>query len=204
MHVLSCGAIATSDYLSANVHSRPTSGHHKMLRCVRQSRIMSTLAFSDTKFDSTNYSAFRPTYGKPLFDQLLAYHQGHKTTAIDLGCGTGQISTTLANHFARVYGFDTSATMLEKATRRDNIQYRVGSAESVRLDDASVDLVTVGQAAHWFEPELWFREMARIIKRNGTLSFWSYNEVEFTESAAASKIWNAYSHDTNKLGPHWP
>lgn len=167
-------------------------------------RNMSQLAFSDTKFDSSSYSAFRPTYGSALFDQLMAFHAGRSGVALDLGCGTGQITTVLADRFEKVYGFDTSAKMLETAIKRDNITYRVGQAESLPLDEASVDLVTVGQAAHWFDSEAWFQEMSRILRKDGTLSFWSYNEAEFTDSVEASKIWNEYSHASDKLGPHWP
>lgn len=167
-------------------------------------RRMSTLAFSDTKFNSDNYSAYRPTYGKSLLDQLLSNHKGRTQVAIDLGCGTGQITTTIAGHFTKVYGFDTSAKMLESASLRLNIDYKVGKAEALSLEDESIDLVTVGQAAHWFDSDLWFKEIARILRPNGTLAFWSYNEAEFTDSTEASRIWNFYSHDANRLGPHWP
>lgn len=166
-------------------------------------RSMSSLAFSDAKFDSSSYSDYRPTYGKPLFDQLLSYHKSDNKLAVDIGCGTGQVTTVLARHFQNVLGFDTSETMLNKATKLDNVKYEIGIAEKLPLDNESVSLVTVGQAAHWFDHASWFKEMARILQPNGTLSFWSYNEAEFTYSKAASKIWNTYSHDTDKLGPHW-
>lgn len=168
-------------------------------------RMSSTLAFSETSFDSSSYSNYRPTYGPALYEQLYAYHRGSKDVAVDIGCGTGQITSVLSSTFERVYGFDTSAKMLSQATKKDNITYEVSGAESIpSLPDGSVDLITVGQAAHWFDHAAWFKEMARIMKADATLSFWSYNEAEFSDSEEASKIWNKYSHAEDKLGPYWP
>lgn len=133
------------------------------------------LPFSATKFDSSAYAAYRPSYGPALYKQLYAYHKGEHGLAIDIGCGSGQITAIIAPEFKKVYGFDTSARMLEAATKADNIEYDVGNAEHLPMvKDSSVDLVTVGQAAHWFNHEAWFKEMYRILKPNGTLSFWSY------------------------------
>ncbi|BFZ53332.1 hypothetical protein PYCC9005_000355 [Savitreella phatthalungensis] len=163
-----------------------------------------TLAFSESNFNSASYSDFRPTYGQALFDQLLSYHTGEHKLAVDIGCGTGQITKVLAAKFDRVKGFDTSAKMLESATKAENIEYGVAGAEKLPVNDASVDCITVGQAVHWFDLPAWFAEMERVVKPGGTLSFWSYNELEFTDSQEASDVWNRTSHDSDKLGPHWP
>jgi ubiquinone/menaquinone biosynthesis C-methylase UbiE len=128
------------------------------------------LAFSEKTFNSSSYADFRPTYGQALFTQLFDYHKGDAELAIDLGCGTGQVTSVLAQHFDKVIGFDTSAKMLESATKHPKISYKVGRAEALPLEDSSVDLVTVGQAAHWFDKDKWFKEMHRIIKPGGTLS----------------------------------
>ena len=133
------------------------------------------LPFAASKFDSSSYSAYRPSYGPALYKQLYAYHRGDHDVAVDIGTGTGQIASVIASEFKKVYGFDTSAKMLESATKADNVEYAVGNAEELpTLQDNSVDLVTVGQAAHWFNHAAWFKEMYRILKPNGTLSFWSY------------------------------
>ncbi|CCG80868.1 putative S-adenosylmethionine-dependent methyltransferase [Taphrina deformans PYCC 5710] len=164
----------------------------------------STLAFSNKSFDSDSYATYRPTYGRPLYDQLYAYHKGSSGAAVDLGCGTGQISIVLAQKFKHVLGIDTSQKMLDKATRCENVEYKVGGAEKVPVSDASIDLVTVGQAAHWFDHDAWFLEMSRVLKPQGTLSYWSYNEAVFTDSDSATSILNRYFHGEDKLGPHWP
>lgn len=133
------------------------------------------LPFAAAKFDSSSYAAYRPSYGPALYKQLYAYHKGDHDLALDIGCGTGQITAMIAPEFKKIYGVDTSAKMLEAATKAGNIEYVVGNAEDLpELHDSSVDLIAVGQAAHWFNHEAWFKEMYRILKPNGTLSYWSY------------------------------
>ena len=45
-----------------------------------------------------------------------------------------------------------------------------GSAESTTLPDASIDLVTAAQAAHWFDRERALEEFQRILKPGGYLA----------------------------------
>jgi hypothetical protein len=45
-----------------------------------------------------------------------------------------------------------------------------GSAEVTTLSEQSVDLITVAQAIHWFEPEATKKEFLRILKPDGWLA----------------------------------
>ena len=59
-----------------------------------------------------------------------------------------------------------------------------GTAESVPLPDASVDLITVGQAVHWFDAYRSRQEFDRILKPGGWMAFYSIKISEqpwFTE-----------------------
>jgi ubiquinone/menaquinone biosynthesis C-methylase UbiE len=52
------------------------------------------------------------------------------------------------------------------------IDYKVATAEDLSfIQSDSVDMVTAGQAAHWFKHEKSFPEIARILKPGGTLAY---------------------------------
>src|SRR5437867_1622401 len=65
----------------------------------------------------------------------------------DLGCGTGQVSASIAPFVARVVAVDASAAMLQAAKKRlqgfDNIDLRRGELEALPIDDARVDAATL-------------------------------------------------------------
>ncbi|XP_020365759.1 putative methyltransferase DDB_G0268948 [Rhincodon typus] len=97
--------------------------------------------------------------------------------AVDVGCGSGQSTRGLASHFEKVVGIDVSEAQIEEAKRMDgpdNVCYRQGVAEELEFKDGSVDLVTVGAAAHWFDMEKFMKEVDRVLKPKGCLALYCY------------------------------
>ncbi|CAG8705519.1 31075_t:CDS:2 [Gigaspora margarita] len=65
--------------------------------------------------------------------------------------------------------------MLSSASRSPNIQYLVSTAEDLfQFQDSTLDLMTVGQAVHWFDREKFFNKAWRVLKPSGTLAIWGY------------------------------
>jgi ubiquinone/menaquinone biosynthesis C-methylase UbiE len=104
------------------------------------------------------------------------------STVLDLGCGTGFLTTRAAKavgQSGKVIAIDSSEEMLENAKGKlkdaglsERVDLRVGDAERIPLDDASVDTIVANMVLHHCpEPELALREMARVLKANGTLVF---------------------------------
>ena len=54
------------------------------------------------------YAQFRPHYPAALAKALAALAPA-KRIAVDIGCGSGQLTTLLAPHFERVIGVDPSS-----------------------------------------------------------------------------------------------
>ncbi len=101
-------------------------------------------------FDAgAEYAAHRPSYPDEL-PGLLAGLPAHTRVALDVGCGTGQLTVPLADHFDRVVGVDPSGSQIAAAAPHERVSYVVGTAEEVSVD-GPVDLVTVAQAAHWID-----------------------------------------------------
>ena len=126
--------------------------------------------FSDK---SANYAKYRPHYPGALFDYLAGLCDAREC-AWDCATGNGQSALGLVEHFEQVIATDASAAQVNAAIAHPKVSYRVAPAEQSGLDDASVDLLTVGQALHWFDLPRFFAEADRVVKTNGVVATWSY------------------------------
>ena len=60
--------------------------------------------------------------------------------------------------------------------------FRVGSFNSLPVEDGTADLVTVSQAVHWFTPiESFYKEVDRALKPGGCLAVYEYGNERFPE-----------------------
>lgn len=97
--------------------------------------------------------------------------------AIELGCGTGYVSSWMARRGADVVGIDISAEQLATARRLAeehsiDVTLIEGSAEAVPEPDASFDFaISEYGAAIWCDPYVWIPEVARLLKPGGRLVF---------------------------------
>ncbi|XP_078605714.1 putative methyltransferase DDB_G0268948 isoform X1 [Branchiostoma floridae x Branchiostoma japonicum] len=129
------------------------------------------------------YQKYRPTYGPELAEKIVTFVRDKvKTTpldqAVDIGCGSGQSTVILAPHFQWVMGIDVSESQVAIAAAQNklgNVQYRVGGAEHIPLPDSSVDLVTCGTSAHWFDFPKFHKELDRVLRPLGCLAIYCYS-----------------------------
>lgn len=97
---------------------------------------------------------------------------------LDVGCGSGQTSQIFSSDFRRIIGIDPSVNQIVNAVERNaspNVEYHVGCDDQLPVDDASVDLVVVGQAVHWFDFGKFYRECRRVLKPHGCLAMYGYD-----------------------------
>jgi len=107
------------------------------------------------------------------------------TLCWDAGTGSGQAAGGLAGHFAEVVATDASADQIAHAAPHPGVTYRVAPAENSGLDVASVDLVTAGQAVHWFDQKKFFDEVKRVAVRGGAIAVWAYDLFDLAGEAGA-------------------
>ncbi|MGP9689680.1 class I SAM-dependent methyltransferase [Psychrobacter sp. AOP22-C1-C5] len=148
---------------------------------------------------SENYAAYRPSYPTDLVDELADLCPT-QSRVLDCGCGTGQLSVLLAKRFAEVIATDASSAQIAKAKQKDNVIYRTALAEQSGLADASVDLITVAQAAHWLDLDKFYKEVARVAKPNGILALITYG-VLHVEGAVDTLVQEFYYQT---IAPYWP
>jgi SAM-dependent methyltransferase len=146
------------------------------------------------------YAAYRPTYPEPLF-AWLATQVPTRALAWDAGCGSGQASVALAEHFAQVVGTDLNAQQIEAATPHPRVAYRTAPAHLSGLADRSVSLVTVAQALHWFDVDAFHAEVKRVLVPGGVIAEWTYS-LMFTPG---NERVGALVNDLDRLvHPWWP
>jgi SAM-dependent methyltransferase len=148
---------------------------------------------------AVDYAKFRPHYPGELFEYLASISPRHEL-AWDCATGNGQAAVGLGRHFGSVIATDASAQQIESAEPDDRISYRVALAEASGIDSASVDLILVAQALHWFDLDAFFTEAKRVLKEDGVLVITSYKVLEIAPEIDAI-IWKFYRETT---GPFWP
>lgn len=120
-----------------------------------------------------DYAKFRPAYPDALFDYLATLAPAREL-AWDCGTGNGQAAVALAKRFQRVIATDASEEQLKNAFAHERVEYRVEQAEETRIEEGSVDLVTVGTAVHWFDFAAFYKEVQRVCVPNAVLAVWTY------------------------------
>lgn len=145
------------------------------------------------------YARNRPTY-PPELAQRLARLCAEQRLAIDVGCGSGQLSVLLAVHFDQVLATDISADQLAYAQQRSNLIYRCESAESMTTPDGSADLIVAAQAAHWFDLPRFYQECRRVGKQGAVIALVSYG-VPYLEGVLNARFQKFYWQNTAGFWP---
>lgn len=123
------------------------------------------------------YARYRPHYPDSLY-QFLSSLQPRRDRAWDVGTGNGQVAQVLSTTFREVIATDISPQQLNQAPALPNVMYRACAAEDSGIESASVDLITVGQAVHWFDIGKFASEAQRVGKPQAVLSIWCYTVLE--------------------------
>jgi SAM-dependent methyltransferase len=153
--------------------------------------------FFSTK--AAQYAASRPGYPLELVD-FLADASPRLGLAWDAGAGSGQLSTLLARRFERVVATDASAAQLAHAVAHPNVEYRLARAEESGLEAGTVDLAVSAQAAHWFDLDLYYREVRRVAAPRALVALVTYG-VGDIDGAPGEVFSNFHS---SVLAAHWP
>jgi SAM-dependent methyltransferase len=148
---------------------------------------------------AADYAKFRPSYPQELFDYLRCIAPSHKL-AWDCGTGNGQAAVGLASVFDRVIATDASENQIADAQPHERVEYCVAPAENSGIRSATIDLIMVAQALHWFDLDRFYAEARRVLKNNGVLAASAYSLLQI--EPAIDKIVNRYYYEV--VGPFWP
>lgn len=122
---------------------------------------------------AAEYAQYRERYEPDLVLPLLREWCGLTPdwSVADVGAGTGMVGDLFRTNGNRVIAVEPNAEMRAACTvlHDDDDRFTVvaGAAESTGLEDASVEMIAVGRALHWFDVDAALREFRRILKPGG-------------------------------------
>jgi malonyl-CoA O-methyltransferase len=130
-------------------------------------------------------------------------------SVLDLGCGTGTGAVALARRYrrGRVLALDLSPAMLRAAQQRRRPWRRFTSlradAAQLPLSAGSIDLVFSNLMLQWCgDPEVVFRECARVLRSGGLLTFTSFGPDTLRELRTAWASGDGYTHVNRFIDMH--
>lgn len=147
---------------------------------------------------SDKYAQFRPTYPPELFS-FLRKLSPTRHRAWDCGTGNGQVAGELADFFEEVRATDISVNQLSQAIQKPNISYTKQAAEKTNFPDEHFDLITVAQAVHWFDFDMFYAEAKRLLKKKALIAVFGYGL--FRSNAETDEVIQHFYE--NVIGPYW-
>ncbi|KAF3178669.1 hypothetical protein TWF788_007399 [Orbilia oligospora] len=138
-----------------------------------------------TNSQGSDYAKYRRDYHPSLYHEIINYHtskHGELNTLLDIGCGPGIAIRTFAKTFKHAIGIDASEGMIAtakslggKTSTSESIRFEVSMdfGKNLNLPDGSVDVITVATAAHWFDMNVFWKQVARLLKPGGTVAIWT-------------------------------
>jgi trans-aconitate 2-methyltransferase len=101
------------------------------------------------RWDPVQYGRYAGERGRPFAELLARVDCASPDTVVDLGCGTGELTVSLAERWpeALVRGIDSSPEMIDRAPSGGAVEFSVGTAEGFSAD--GVDVLVSNAALQW-------------------------------------------------------
>jgi SAM-dependent methyltransferase len=117
------------------------------------------------------YAKYRPEYPRDMLEWALEpVRNAPGLRVLDVGAGTGKLTGGLVALGLDVVAVEPDRAMLAELTNRyPDVEAMRGTAEELRLPDASVNAAFAGQALHWFDLDRALPEIRRVLRPGGFL-----------------------------------
>jgi len=156
---------------------------------------------SYTRFSrvAEDYARYRPHYPRGVVDFLkTACGLTREQVVADVGSGTGILTELFLQNGNRVYGVEPNDEMRSAAEYQlrayPSFTSVAATAEETTQPDHSVNMITVGQAFHWFKHDLARQEFSRVLVPGGwVVLVWNLELNSGSPFAMAyEQLWHKY------------
>lgn len=164
-------------------------------------------------WDPSQYARYSDERSRPFFDLTGRIRFEQPESVVDLGCGSGELTATLADRWpgARVEGIDSSPAMLEKAaTYSDRVRFSQANI-SAWEPSSPIDVLVSNAALQWVDGHIdLLPRFVRAINPGGVLAFQVPGNFECPSHVLLRELrqsprWKpSLGHDAVRLGSHDP
>lgn len=155
------------------------------------------------------YDATRQGYPEEIVEVIVTTAELKPgASVLEIGCGTGQLTTRLAGRGLDITAIDIGPAMVAGAKRNiadPNVAFCVSSFEDFQASRA-FDLIVSATAFHWVDPDLGLAKAARTLQPFGWLALLTTGE-RYHEPlrSALRQLWDRYNPGQAKwsLGAPW-
>ena len=143
------------------------------------------------------YERGRPEYPRSSVNFLLkTLNITPEKIVVDLAAGTGKFTRLLASGGAKLVAIEPVEEMRGIfSSLLPEIEILNGTAESIPLPSASIDVVLVAQAFQWFQGKRSLQEIYRILKPYGQIGLiWNVRDESVEWVAKMTEIIESYRH----------
>ncbi|MFI7600879.1 class I SAM-dependent methyltransferase [Actinoplanes sp. NPDC049681] len=131
--------------------------------------------------DAERYDRARPRYPQQLFDDLAAAGARPGARILEIGCGTGKATVSLAERGYRVVAVELGPDMAAVARRNlapyDSVEVITAAFEDWPLPDQPFDAVIAATAFHWIDPAVRVVKSADALRPGGILATVSTHHI---------------------------
>lgn len=127
-----------------------------------------------TKWNPAQYDKFKAQRSAPFYDLMSLIKPGRFATAVDLGCGTGELTKELFDYLkpTKLLGIDSSPEMLEKSAglAGSGLRYELQDIAAFQ-PEVAFNLLFSNAALHWLpDHELLFPKILSWIRPGGQVA----------------------------------
>lgn len=156
------------------------------------------------------YDRHRPAYPDVLIDQACEVAGlGTGDRALEIGCGTGQLTRSLLARGLRVTALEPGDRLIEVAEDsledEGDVEFLHARLEDAQLPRERYQAVFSASAIHWVDPDLGWRKIAEALAPRGTLALIQYFGLREQRSVDDQQaLLSALRRHAPEIAETWP